>query len=108
MTRRPGIGRADIDAAFAALVQAALRDERAPTNKGSENPTGTMHRKIMSALLNEGRIRVEIYAKNWRVIEILTGPHAGKRTKAPPNQNSRPYKILPRSRFGDLPRRKAG
>ena len=46
-------------------------------------------------LLKEGRIRIEIYGRNWRVAEILKGPNAGKRTKGPPNSRAWPYRTLP-------------
>ena len=39
---------------------------------------------------------VEVYAKNWRVITLLSGPHAGKRTAEPPFKTLGPYKTLPR------------
>jgi len=110
MNKRAGICVVDIEAGFAAIEQAALRGERAPTNQTGENPAGTLRSGITTELLKQGRIKVEIYALNWRVIEILTGPHAGERTKGPPNPSWQPYKILPKPVAVALPvqQRKAG
>ena len=38
----------------------------------------------LKPLALKGVIRVEIYAKNWRVVEILVGSHKGQRTQEPP------------------------
>jgi len=80
---------------FELIVSAANAGERAPTNRHSANPTGKLRSGITQALIKNGMIRVEVYGKNWRVIEILKGPHAGKRTKMPPDPRSKPYKVLP-------------
>ena len=89
------VTRADIQEGFAAIERAALKDERCPTNISMENPAGTLRSGITTALVKEGKIRIEVYAQNYRVIEILTGPNAGKRTKAPPNKAWKPYRVLP-------------
>ncbi len=87
--------RTAINEGFRAIEAAAIAGERAPTTRTLDNPSGTMRAGITSALLKEGRIRAEIYGQNSRVIEILKGPHAGKRTKGPPDPNAKPYKVLP-------------
>jgi hypothetical protein len=90
--------RTQIEQGFAAIERAALNGERCPTNhKGTENPNGTLPSGITTALLKEGKIRIEVYPHNYRVIEILVGSNAGKRTKGPPNKKWRPYLVLPRS-----------
>jgi hypothetical protein len=48
---------------------------------------------MLRALAEEGRIRVEIFPRNWRVVEILTGQHKGKRTAPSPLRHAKPYKI---------------
>lgn len=75
-----------IERDFALLVAAAVAGERCPQNY----PFGPI--KSISALVKAGMIRTEIYALNWRVAQILDGPHAGKRTKEPP-MGGEPYLI---------------
>ncbi|MEQ8395031.1 hypothetical protein [Thalassobaculum sp.] len=36
------------------------------------------------ALAEAGKIKIEVYGHNWRVIEILEGPDAGSRTEESP------------------------
>jgi hypothetical protein len=38
-----------------------------------------------------GKIRIDVYPHNWRVVTIMTGPQAGKSTAPAPNKNWRPY-----------------
>lgn len=71
------------------MIEACVRTgERCPFNweisYGSE---------VFRALANAGKIRIEIYSLNWRVVEILTGVLAGKRTMEPPHGGV-PYKVL--------------
>ena len=88
--------RAAIEEGFAQIERAALAGERCPTTCTVDNPTGTMRPGVAPILLKEGRIKVEIYGRNWRVIEILKGPNAGKRTKeAPGYPKTWPYRVLP-------------
>lgn len=75
---------AQLDAAFAELEQAAVKGLRCFTGRS----------KITTALAREGRISVEVYAKNFRRVTILMGPHAGKQTASPENPNWRPYLVV--------------
>lgn len=77
--------------AFALIESAAAAGERCPQSGiyGHSALTST----VTTALANAGRIRIEIYAWNFRVAEILTGPHAGKRTAASPT-GQKPWKII--------------
>jgi len=84
-----------IEQGFRLIEAAALAGERCPTNISGDNPTGTLRAGITAALVKAGRIRIEVYPHNWRVIEIVTGPNAGKRTAPPHNRNWKPYRILP-------------
>jgi len=61
---------------FAELVAAARSGERCPTN-------GEMRAAafVVPDLCALGAVRSEIYANNYRVVEILLGDHAGLRTK---------------------------
>ena len=92
------ITRRQIDAGFAEIERAPRSTASVGSNKTQENPNGTLCSGLTSALFKEGKIRVEVFAHNWRVIEILTGPHAGKRTLAPPYKYAtKPYLVLPAS-----------
>lgn len=85
-----------INSGFALIERAAIEGKRCPTNRSAENPTGELASGITGALVKAGRIRIEVYAHNWRVVEILKGPFAGKRTAASPYKGSgKPYLVLP-------------
>lgn len=85
------ISQADMDREFAMLEVAAANGERCPQS----DPHGPFKVGVTSALARAGKIRIEIYAHNWRVAQILVGPHKGKRTKATPYKGKgRPYKII--------------
>lgn len=80
-----------IERDFALLEAAAAAGERCPQSRphGPLNPASTGH------LAREGRIRVEIFAHNWRVVTIMDGPHKGKQTMATPHKGSeKPYKVI--------------
>lgn len=66
--KRPKYG-----AAFARLEQCAEGRDRCPQN--DQIPSAAF-----SALARAGRIKVMVFRKNYRVVEILVGPQAGKRT----------------------------
>lgn len=70
-----------LDKAFSALEAAAAKGERCPQN----SPDGIISDDI-SELARLGRVRSEIFAHNWRVVTILTGPHAGKKTAPCPHK----------------------
>jgi len=83
------LSRAILNQGLAEIEAAAVAGERCPVTR-REGVKG-LSDGVTTALAREGRIRIEVYAKNWRVAEILKGPNAGKRTKAPPNPEWRPY-----------------
>src|SRR3990167_5262320 len=80
------------------IANAADRGERCPTSQEMvlqlfelgfrRKCSGTTH-----DLIKLGFIRVEVYGRNYRVVEIIDGQHKGKRTKEYPNVGV-PYKIL--------------
>jgi hypothetical protein len=85
------ISEAELDRQFGLLEQAAKRGERCPQSGNF----GPLKSAATTALARAGRIRIEIYAHNWRVVEILTGRHAGKRTMPTPYKGSgRPYMTI--------------
>ena len=52
------------------------------------------HRGVdLAALAREGKLRIEISALNYRVVEIAEGPHKGKRTQAP-RTNAKPHLVI--------------
>lgn len=72
---------------FEVLVEAACAGARCPSN--DQLP----HRARLGGLCRAGLIRCEIYEKNWRVVEIRHGEHAGKRTAEHPG-GRKPYRIV--------------
>lgn len=82
------LSRIQLANVFATIVDAAVKGERAPQN--DVLPTGAT-----SQLARAGYIKVEVYAHNWRVIEIRSGEHKGKRTQATPHKGEgKPYKVV--------------
>lgn len=79
---------AHLEEAFNLLVAAAGAGERCPQSW----PHGPLRSGTVPALCEAGRIRSEVYAKNWRVVTILTGEAKGKRTMAAPSSGP-PYSI---------------
>jgi len=73
---------------FQLLVQAALARDRCPQS----HPHGPLDSGAMSALVEAGRIRSEVYAHNYRRVTILTGEHKGKSTAAHP-KGFAPYMV---------------
>ena len=82
------------------LVDAAARNQRCPQNSEINDalcaaglPTfcavagGTT--PVILALKNAGKIVIEVWGRNWRVVEICVGEHKGKRTLACPNSTKR-------------------
>lgn len=77
------------DKAFARIEQCTVDRLRCPQN--DEIPGITF-----STLARQGRIKVMVFRKNYRVVEILVGPHAGKQTADAPDRRigEVPYKIV--------------
>jgi hypothetical protein len=73
------------DRAYQAILAAAIKRERCPENGQRGLSSGIVRR-----LANDGLIKVEVFARNYRVVTILTGKHAGKRTKGPPYKVQHP------------------
>lgn len=83
---------------YALIEAAAIAGERCPQSQ----PFGPLSKTGVTPLCRAGRIRIEIYAPNWRVATILTGPHVGKSTKPAPS-GGKPYVIVGKEtwRVGD-------
>lgn len=75
-----------MDATFARLERIAIAGERCPMR----DELTTAEAASIGLLARAGRIFVEIYNKNWRVVTLLTGQHKGKCTLACPTGGS-PY-----------------
>jgi hypothetical protein len=85
------ISEAQLASAFAILESVAAEGKRCPQN----HPDGPIKTATYSTLARAGRIRVEIYAHNWRVVTIMEGPHKGKSTARSPHRgSSKPYKVI--------------
>lgn len=92
-TLRSSVAKEREDELFAVLERCALAGERCPTKdqlycdhkiRSSYQPT---------RLAKQGRIRVEVWVHNWRVIEIMEGPNEGARTMASPTGKA-PYQVV--------------
>lgn len=91
-----------IEGFFDQIVAAAMAGVRCPQND-------LIPSAAFSRLAREGRIRVSVYARNWRVVEILEGPHAGKSTADDPMRRAgeKPYKVIDANamqRRSDIPK----
>jgi hypothetical protein len=78
-------------AAINLIADAADHGERCPTTpefvrRGISNPP-------ISQLARLGFVRSEVFGKNYRVVHILTGPHAGKSTR-PPEDGGAPWLVI--------------
>ena len=78
--------------AFAQIEAAAVAGARCPVTAREGIPG--LPPGVTTALARAGRVRFEVYAHNWRVAEILAGPHAGKRTQGPPQAGWKPYLVI--------------
>lgn len=89
------LGRAHAAAgAFAIVERAAIAGERCPTNEalcdalrlqGFVFAGGNV---LLSDLAREGHLEIRVCAHNWRIVQLLTGEHAGTSTAPAPG---RPY-----------------
>lgn len=77
-----------LETCFRAIEAAAIAGERCP-----DNTVQGVQSHYVKRLADQGRVRVLIYRHNFRVVEILAGPHAGKSTK-PPSEPGPPYRIV--------------
>lgn len=80
--------RIDVERHFAILLAAALAGERCPRN----TPHGPLAGDAITFLVRAGRIRSEVYDKNYRVVTILAGEHAGRST-APHPGGGKPFRV---------------
>lgn len=83
MPNRPVNTPYDLDQVFKMIEAVALAGGRCPQRQ----PYGSLSGQESDALLmlaGAGRLRIDIYAHNWRVITICEGPHAGTKTALPP------------------------
>ena len=73
--------KAQADRAFAMLEAAAVAGTRCPMSDSIPGGSATV-----STLAHGGRIFVEVFVHNFRVVTIMEGEHAGKQTAPPPTQ----------------------
>jgi hypothetical protein len=74
---------------FKLIERAAVTGARCPMS----HPFGPLKGGPVQRLLIDGRIRIEIFAGNWRVVTILQGPNAGATTRRSP-KGGQPYRTL--------------
>lgn len=82
----PAVSKIRLAAAREMIEAAAVLKQRCPLN--DDLPVGAV-----AMLTRAGIVRVKVYGRNWRTIEILEGPHKGART-APPPDDRLPYKVV--------------
>ena len=75
--------QAEIYATFNRLVAAAIAGERCPVNDTFD--TDGIDAVCLMALCYAGRVRTKISGRNYRTVEILSGPHKGKTTAPDPH-----------------------
>lgn len=91
--------QADLDAqrkeiVFGLIVEAAVRGWRCPTSQDvADQHNITNSSRLFSMLAADGRIRIEVSARNWRTVWICDGEHRGLHTQRPIWQN-KPYMVL--------------
>jgi len=79
---------------FKALCHCARNGERCPTQEQFRRSYGFgAVSSVIDELRRAGKIKVEVYGRNWRVIEIMEGEFKGCRTMEPPH-GGKPYKVL--------------
>lgn len=78
-----------LERTYLLIEAAAVAGERCPQGK----PHGPLDSQYTTKLCRQGRLRIEVFAPNWRVATILTGPHSGESTMAAPN-GGKPYVIV--------------
>lgn len=89
MTARAPVTPETLNETFALLEEVARKGERCPAGK----PFGPLVPAVMSALAHAGRIRIEIFAHNFRVVTIMKGPNKGAATMASPH-GGLPYRTV--------------
>ena len=75
-----------------ALNEAAERGQRCPKLDALMRDGHEAVRSTMERLVKAGKVRVEIYAVNWRVVEIVA---TGQRTRESPH-GGEPYLVMER------------
>lgn len=68
---------------FKWIEERAAKGERCPTLYEIRKRCTT--NMPLTELADMGLIRIEVYGRNWRVIEIINGRNAGARTKEAPD-----------------------
>ena len=77
------------------VIECAVTGRRAPTldelqhkwwRKGAND--------ALRRLFHANVLICEVYAHNWRVIEVNVGEHRGKRTQERPGRRSKPYMVV--------------
>jgi hypothetical protein len=93
--------QATADFVFDWLISLAREGKRCPTTDemsralSSRGLCGNVSKQAPTSwLARAGKIRIRVYAKNWRVVEIAAGPFAGLETQGPPNPRWAFYLVM--------------
>ena len=76
----------DVDQVFRLVQEAALSKRRCP----QRDHLTTAQTKALRECAYREWIKIQVYAQNWRVVEIRKGEHAGARTLECPIGNGVP------------------
>ncbi len=77
-----------LDHLFDLMVHTAIEGQRCPTNDQLPDHS-------LPALARAGKVRIEVFERNWRVVTILVGPHAGKQTsRGSVRPEAKPYIVI--------------
>ena len=76
------------------IALVASKRQRAPTNEDLSRKFGINASMVIGKLCRDGHLRSEVYGRNYRVLELKTGPFAGNRTAECPHGGT-PYKVMP-------------
>lgn len=85
-----------LDETFAVLVACAVAKERCPiTNRHCDGVMNGLPNGHTAALAKAGKIKIEVFSRNFRRVTILVGPHRGKTTADPPDgPDAKPYRVV--------------
>ncbi len=78
-----------LEQAFTLIEMAAIKGARCPLSA----PCGPVDSVLLRTLARRGMLKIELYAKNFRVAEIMVGPNRGKRTASRPGRPKAPWRV---------------
>lgn len=103
--------QAVLDHVLALITDAAVRGARCPVVNEIERsleqaglPYGGAARSV-PVLARAGKLKIEVFRHNYRVVTICDGAHRGKQTAPCPDAKARPYLVISPSGETSRPQR---